>query len=292
VNDSQVATQIEKQIMAEPALRERRRRPRVNLSLPIQVRMHNLTAAMFAEVCNTVDVSADGVRFVATQEAYQHGLLLGITFPYSAASSAHAPERQAVVVRVVPLPDEKFEVALRFGRVAQAANDAERTSSQIPGGCLPLRVAFPLVVAVDHDDRSRSALIFTLERDGYRVLAFRAPGPALEALRERVPAMVIADVESDDMSGYDLCLIVKGDERLEHVPVVLATRNGLPSDYATAHAMGATICMTKPYKRDRLLLVARLLATPTLEDAADSGAAHGGSGSALSLTTNSKCRRR
>jgi CheY-like chemotaxis protein len=156
---------------------------------------------------------------------------------------------------------------------------------------LPLRTAVPMVVAVDHDDRSRAGLIFALEREGYEVLAFRTPGPALEVLRSRVPAMVIADIESEEMSGYDLCLVVKREERLERVPVVLTTRSGLPSDYAMAHALGATICMTKPYKRDRLMLVAHMLAVPTGENATSGSAALRGRTMALPPATDSKYRR-
>jgi len=76
------------------------------------------------------------------------------------------------------------------------------------------------------------------------------------------PALVIAEVEGEGLPGYDLCAHVKQSPRLQHVPVLLTTSSGYPSDYANAHALGATVCMTKPYKQERLGHVVRLLAPP------------------------------
>jgi len=46
---------------------------------------------------------------------------------------------------------------------------------------------------------------------------------------------------------------------------VLTTSSGYPSDYANAHSLGAVVCMTKPYKQERLGHVVRLLAPPPAE---------------------------
>jgi len=79
------------------------------------------------------------------------------------------------------------------------------------------------------------------------------------------PALVIAEVEGDGLPGYDLCAHVKQSPRLKHIPVVLTTSSGYPSDYSNAHSLGAVVCMTKPYKQERLGHVVRLLAPPPPE---------------------------
>ncbi|MGH9707086.1 MAG: hypothetical protein ACRD5R_10050, partial [Candidatus Acidiferrales bacterium] len=47
---------------------------------------------------------------------------------------------------------------------------------------------------------------------------------------------------------------------LRHVPVVLTTSSAYPSDYSSAHSLGAVVCMAKPYKHERLCHIVRLLA--------------------------------
>jgi CheY-like chemotaxis protein len=96
--------------------------------------------------------------------------------------------------------------------------------------------------------------------EGYVVEAVETGAEAVEFLRQRTPNLLITEIEISDMSGYDLCLIVKSNERLQRVPVVMTTRAGQPNDYSTAHALGAIVCMAKPYKQERLLHVVRMLA--------------------------------
>jgi len=64
------------------------------------------------------------------------------------------------------------------------------------------------------------------------------------------------------MSGQDLCVIIKQNERLRNVPVILLTRSAQPADYSASHQLGAVICMAKPFKLERLQQVVRLVAPP------------------------------
>ena len=54
--------------------------------------------------------------------------------------------------------------------------------------------------------------------DGYTVVIVPTAQEALEVLRTTVPAVFIAEVEAVDMSGHDLCLIIKRNERLRAFP--------------------------------------------------------------------------
>ena len=85
---------------------------------------------------------------------------------------------------------------------------------------------------------------------------------ALDYLRVNVPDVFIAEVECEEISGHDLCAIVKRSERLQRVPVILLTRAAQPADYSASHQMGAVVCMAKPFQPDRLAHVVRLVAPP------------------------------
>ncbi len=123
----------------------------------------------------------------------------------------------------------------------------------------------PLVLVVDADEMIRATLKAYLGGEGYDVMAVSNCPDAREVLNMFTPALVIAEVEGDGLPGYDLCAHVKQSPRLKHVPVVLTTSSGYPSDYANAHSLGAVVCMTKPYKQERLGHVVRLLAPPPAE---------------------------
>jgi DNA-binding response OmpR family regulator len=132
--------------------------------------------------------------------------------------------------------------------------------SAIPTGAQATQQA--LVLAVEPDPRTADIIRNILQQDGYTVIVVPSANEALETLRTTVPAVFIGEVESKDMSGHDLCLIIKRNERLQHVPVILLTRSAQPADYSASHQLGAVVCMAKPFKPERLLHVVRLVAPP------------------------------
>jgi DNA-binding response OmpR family regulator len=106
-----------------------------------------------------------------------------------------------------------------------------------------------------------------LQQDGYQVIIVPTADEALKVLKTTVPAVFIAEVEAKDMSGQDLCLIIKRDQRLQRVPVILLTRSAQPADYAASHQLGAVVCMAKPFKPERFVYVVRLVAPPPQKNA-------------------------
>jgi CheY-like chemotaxis protein len=246
---------------------ERRRRLRTKISAPVRVRQ-NTGPLHQAEVCTTVDASRDGLLFTTTREDYRRGMDLAITFPYSGSAGGVQHERTAVVARVFEMPEGRLGVGIRFydGKRLDEAADAPAAESKsdknVGKAVQELEKPMPLVLAVETDARSRDMIRAVLTSEGYIVEVVETGAAAVEFLRQRTPNLLLTEIEISDMSGYDLCLIVKSNDRLQKVPVVMTTRAGGPNDYSTAHALGAIVCMAKPYKQERLLHVVRMLAPP------------------------------
>jgi twitching motility two-component system response regulator PilG len=118
----------------------------------------------------------------------------------------------------------------------------------------------PLVVVVDKDLALRDSLKSYLTIEGYEVIALATAQEAHHVLNMFTPALLIAEIEGEDLPGYELCAYVKGTPRLQTVPVMLMTSSAYPSDYANAHSLGAVVCIAKPYRQERLGHVVRLLA--------------------------------
>ena len=101
-----------------------------------------------------------------------------------------------------------------------------------------------------------------LEKDGYHVVAVSTAQEALDILHSSTPNVILAEAEGQDISGKDLCAIVKTCARLQHIPVILLTASAFPSDYATSHEIGAVACMAIPCKPERLRSAIHLVAAP------------------------------
>jgi putative two-component system response regulator len=117
----------------------------------------------------------------------------------------------------------------------------------------------PVVLAVDDDPAVLRIIESQLSRHDFVVKTASSGEEALGLLRELTPALLILDVMMEGISGYDLCLVVKRDPRLQDVPVIFLTSRGTPQDYKTGHEMGAVIYMVKPLKAEKLVNMVQML---------------------------------
>ena len=253
----------------QPVGAERRRRRRAKISAQVHVSTIGSSERSIEEVCLSVDVSRDGLLFTANQAGFWKGQKLNVTFPYSTAPTAINQAQIAEIVRVSPQPDGKFAIAVQF----QAAHlDAKRekkafahTGGVASAAALEQTRPQSIVLAVEPNAHTADTMRNMLQQDGYTVLIVSTAQEALDILRTTVPSVFIAEVEAADMSGHDLCLIIKRSERLQRVPVILLTRSAQPADYSASHQMGAVVCMAKPFQPDRLQHVVRLVAPPPVQ---------------------------
>ena len=78
---------------------------------------------------------------------------------------------------------------------------------------------------------------------------------ALAAVRRRFrpAALVLSDVEMPVMDGYGMCRVLKDDEQLRGIPVILLTSFSDPADVLRGLEAGADAYLTKPYDGEFLL---------------------------------------
>lgn len=245
---------------------DRRRRRRAMISVPVRVRRRGYGAV--DEVSTTVDVSRLGFLFITTSTDYSRGMEVRVLFPYNEAPDSLQAEQQARVVRVAELSGNRRAVAIAVGQPepreraacpAPVPNETARGASRPLAEC-SFAEAKPLVLVLDSETTVLESVKTLLTAEGYEVIAVNNGRDASEVLKLFTPAIVVAEIEGEAFPGYALCAHVKETPRLQRVPVVLVTKGGNPSDYRGAHSLGAVVCMTKPFKNERLLQVARLLA--------------------------------
>ncbi len=254
------------------AKQDRRHRRRVKISAPVRIRHTEMFQVNEFDLTMTIDVSREGVLFESSHQNYAAGQEVAIVFPYAPASWEPVKEQRGQVVRVARSSEKRFSIAVAFleGAPHYELVDAQgRPFAQSPEVAKPAstRNERPLILVVDEDPRARLLLRTQLEADGYTVEAVADPTMAVTLLRHRSPVTLICEAEAfpgsipdGEMSGYDLCVIVRRNPKYARMPVILTTRTGTPSDFATAHALGATVCVAKPYDLERVANLVRMLA--------------------------------
>ncbi len=113
----------------------------------------------------------------------------------------------------------------------------------------------PSILVADDNKEHCEAFGKVLGRAGYQVAVAADGQEALEILRGRPFDLVFADLRMPRLSGLDLLRNIRsmGPE----VPVVIVTAYGDWVTYADALESGAVAYLSKPVRRENLLLTAR-----------------------------------
>ena len=253
------------EVLSSANLVERRRRRRALISAPVRIRSTELTGCGLDEISTTINVSRVGIMFISAYPGYARGMDVRVTFPYSPAPTALHAEQEGRVARVFEMPDGRRAVAIALSESGKDEDLVDSSGRKLNGSPAVYPTEQPphekpLVLVVDADPSIRESLKDYLTNEGYKVIAVNNASDGREVLNLFTPALVIAEIEGDDLPGYAICSHVKGTPRLRSIPVVLITSSAYPSDYSSAHSLGAMVCMAKPYKNGRLGHIVRLLA--------------------------------
>jgi chemosensory pili system protein ChpA (sensor histidine kinase/response regulator) len=137
--------------------------------------------------------------------------------------------------------------------VARRAFEAEALVPHAPRAQDEVRVK-PLVMVVDDSITMRKVTGRVLERHEFEVMTAKDGVDALEKLNERVPDLMLLDIEMPRMDGYELATQMKADERLAGVPIIMITSRTGDKHRQRAFDIGVDRYIGKPYQENDLIV--------------------------------------
>jgi two-component system response regulator RegX3 len=102
----------------------------------------------------------------------------------------------------------------------------------------------PKILVVEDEDALAESIRYNLEREGFAVAMASDGRRALDRFEAEAPALVILDLMLPEMSGLDVCrLIRQGSD----VPIIIVTAKDAEADKVTGLELGADDYVTKPF---------------------------------------------
>jgi len=108
-------------------------------------------------------------------------------------------------------------------------------------------------MVVDDSITMRRVTSRVLEHRGLEVITARDGLDAVEAMFDRIPDLILLDIEMPRMDGYELASHVRNDPRLKHVPMVMITSRSGEKHRQHARELGVNGYLTKPYQETDLI---------------------------------------
>jgi two-component system OmpR family response regulator len=106
------------------------------------------------------------------------------------------------------------------------------------------------ILLVEDDQALQSALVYSLNKEGYRVLVESNGTKALETARAEKPDLILLDIMLPGMSGLEVCRILRSESR---VPIIMLTARTEELDKVAGLDLGADDYITKPFGMRELL---------------------------------------
>ena len=109
-------------------------------------------------------------------------------------------------------------------------------------GSVPARV-----LVVEDDDNIATALEYVIGREGMACERVSSGAEAMPRIRNTHPDLVLLDIMLPEVSGYDICRLIRTDPGLSDVRVLMMTARGSSAEQKRVLALGADGFISKPF---------------------------------------------
>jgi two-component system, cell cycle response regulator DivK len=104
------------------------------------------------------------------------------------------------------------------------------------------------ILIVEDNELNMKLLNDVLEAHGYRIIASREGGAALELARQQRPHLILMDIQLPDISGLEAVRQLKGDQETRAIPIIAITAFAMAGDERKTLASGCDAYIAKPIR--------------------------------------------
>ena len=110
------------------------------------------------------------------------------------------------------------------------------------------------VMVCDDSVTVRKVTSRLLEREGFNVMLAKDGADALLQMQDRMPDVLLLDIEMPRMDGFEVASTIKNSQRLQDIPIIMITSRTGDKHRERAMGMGVERYMGKPFVEEELLL--------------------------------------
>jgi two-component system phosphate regulon response regulator PhoB len=111
-----------------------------------------------------------------------------------------------------------------------------------------------LVLIVDDERDLRTLLEFNLRQAGWRTAQAESGAEALARARTLKPNVIVLDLNLPDVSGIDVCRLLREDPDTRDLPILMLTARSTEEDRVQGLTVGADDYLPKPFSLRELVL--------------------------------------
>ncbi|MFH1829222.1 MAG: response regulator [Pseudomonadota bacterium] len=153
------------------------------------------------------------------------------------AQSLSLAEEEEPLVEIIPMDSDE---AIPFGLTEPLIYKREKREK-------------PLVLVVDDEPDMQSLLTDLLDFSGFDVIAATDGVEGLSLAQQKLPDAILLDIMLPRLDGFQMCRLLKFNERYRNIPIIMVTARNQPKDKELATGSGADGYVTKPFDTKELV---------------------------------------
>ena len=183
-----------------------------------------------------IDISMGGI-YVYTGRSFDRGRLVDVTIPdFKFTAKARVQHNQISVgmgLKFVGLSEPlKNKLKLLLNALATAGPDTNKKTK-------------PEVLLIDDSASTRRINKSKLSLEGFSVLEAGGGGEALKSLHNRVPDIIVCDVQMEDLDGLKLLGMIRSTPKWANIPVIMISGTSSAEVIEKAYQAGADEFLAK-----------------------------------------------
>lgn len=102
------------------------------------------------------------------------------------------------------------------------------------------------IMIVDDDIDTTALFEIMIRKNGHIPIAVNKSPLAIQTARDQSPDLILLDIMMPELSGIQLCKMLKSDSGLQHIPVIMVTAMSDEESKRDSLSAGAQDFLTKP----------------------------------------------
>ncbi len=126
-----------------------------------------------------------------------------------------------------------------------------------PKPAMPTGTSGRCILAVDDSPTIRKLVSLALSKEGFEVISAEDGVEALSIIAQRLPDLILSDINMPKLGGYKLCKFVKKHDRTSHIPFIMLSGKDGVFDRMRGKMSGCNAFLTKPFESNDLVKLVR-----------------------------------
>lgn len=102
------------------------------------------------------------------------------------------------------------------------------------------------ILITDDEPKSLYTMEMLLYKEPFEILFAQSGQATLDLVEAEPPDLILLDIMMPDMTGFEVCRVLKSDKRWQHIPIILVTALDRKEDLVRGLEAGADEFLTKP----------------------------------------------